>query len=1096
MKTKTMLSIITSVLLLSGCGGGGGAGAVKEAKSVGIPEGKYKTIICTDKNANDQACADASVFDLSKESVAILEAPEEIGASPFEYFKGKRFVLVPKEENEISPWHMLAYGLYLYAQEKGDKWIEITSLKAPSSYAEALEMLEKEFGLTGTEAQNRAILEAFNANLEYLGQQGMPLDEAAPADIKAMAESLVNLTVKEIAADWSGLGAAGDSGADCVREKYGTCVEWVGAGISTLKDILGDKLRINSHQAAQIAAENREKSDKPNAIDQAFEKLSCEDTESKQIYMFGVYDVFDPSNTEPAHPGTALVNTMSGMNLGIDGYDHEVTDFDHYYIFLETLSGLPSNITQGVFAIGLKETGYSPMGQTTQYIDRYFIANNLSMGLSDAHEGNISTLRATWDSPVTDIYTKDLSQMQTSSGQNLLSKVQAGQTLDTMIFFTTNVDFMAVAACVPKSKPTEPETPIKDIPVKLQCNVEKGEHLVTVWGGTSDDFAPGTDVSTPSTALSALLGTTLKYDEPIKEKSGTFADTLAHPNAHVTQMQLLVNTRPSAAGSTDDRIFIGDIGASQAADPSLTSGILTPNGGTAILVYGGETVYNNNGTAVGNLLSLVNGGSDLDIIIGDQTEVDVTRLSMCIVEEEPDPCPSGDSDGDGVCDDVDCDPKDPTIWTGCDDGNETKTCGEKMSINLSQASTWVNTNAQNPTVHNEFETYPPRPELAGRIWDGDLTWFNFGSQSGAIHELSMDFCACGTTDVVISEFKSDNYGKMYLDTDPTPSSYTNPSYIVSRSAHSQTTMASWGTSESGLLHVPYSGTATDHTLNMTVKNASGPSGGAVDGTLDFIGHLGACTPADNVTVPTEDNNTVVVNTDNNWTVTTSTGSVAVITDITWNPIPDTPVSEDNGTVVIGIEGPLVGTTPNGKPFIDHEPSVVVNITDVGTLELDPAVLVLIDHLVDPPHYTRDPDTQIVTDDQQHLEWQDDENASLVRKPWITSQSNTAEDYDNTSGDTASTYCENLTLGTHTDWRLPTIDELRGIVDYNSLNPSIDISEFFNTSTYFYQTSTSYTTSFMPSNSNTMWVINFRYGTEAVGGKVDPYIFVRCVRAIP
>lgn len=38
---------------------------------------------------------------------------------------------------------------------------------------------------------------------------------------------------------------------------------------------------------------------------------------------------------------------------------------------------------------------------------------------------------------------------------------------------------------------------------------------------------------------------------------------------------------------------------------------------------------------------------------------------------------------------------------------------------------------------------------------------------------------------------------------------------------------------------------------------------------------------------------------------------------------------------------------------------------------------------------------------------------------------------------AGTYCENLVLGGHDDWRLPRIDELLTVIDYSRWDPAID-----------------------------------------------------------
>ncbi len=93
-------------------------------------------------------------------------------------------------------------------------------------------------------------------------------------------------------------------------------------------------------------------------------------------------------------------------------------------------------------------------------------------------------------------------------------------------------------------------------------------------------------------------------------------------------------------------------------------------------------------------------------------------------------------------------------------------------------------------------------------------------------------------------------------------------------------------------------------------------------------------------------------------------------------------------------------------------------------------------------YTRAND--IVTDNVTHLMWQDDSDAATVTKQWLTDENyNTCHDDTNssactdTSGDTAATYCENLTLGGYTDWRHPTYEELVSVTDKGRSDPAID-----------------------------------------------------------
>jgi hypothetical protein len=88
---------------------------------------------------------------------------------------------------------------------------------------------------------------------------------------------------------------------------------------------------------------------------------------------------------------------------------------------------------------------------------------------------------------------------------------------------------------------------------------------------------------------------------------------------------------------------------------------------------------------------------------------------------------------------------------------------------------------------------------------------------------------------------------------------------------------------------------------------------------------------------------------------------------------------------------------------------------------------------------------------------------------------------------ALTYCENLTLGGHSDWRLPNRNELQSIVDYSRYNPAIDTTYFPGTvaSTYWSSTTYAYST-------NGAWYVSFGYGTVDYYGRSGNY-YVRAVR---
>jgi hypothetical protein len=89
------------------------------------------------------------------------------------------------------------------------------------------------------------------------------------------------------------------------------------------------------------------------------------------------------------------------------------------------------------------------------------------------------------------------------------------------------------------------------------------------------------------------------------------------------------------------------------------------------------------------------------------------------------------------------------------------------------------------------------------------------------------------------------------------------------------------------------------------------------------------------------------------------------------------------------------------------------------------------------------------------------------------------------------YCEALSWGGETDWRLPNIDELATIVDnHKTTEPSIDTDAFPNTPSDWYWSSTT-----RPYDVSDAWLVVFNSGFVYLNCKTDSFP-VRCVRDDP
>ena len=143
-------------------------------------------------------------------------------------------------------------------------------------------------------------------------------------------------------------------------------------------------------------------------------------------------------------------------------------------------------------------------------------------------------------------------------------------------------------------------------------------------------------------------------------------------------------------------------------------------------------------------------------------------------------------------------------------------------------------------------------------------------------------------------------------------------------------------------------------------------------------------------------------------------------------------------------------------------------------------------------YIRDDVKEVVTSLRTGLMWQDDAAAETVRKRWLTELNyykceNEGTHCEDTAGDTAATYCTDLTLGGYSDWYLPNKEELSGIVK-SSTAPTIS-SVFQHTASRRYWSSTA-----NADDSRYAWHVSFYDGGQYYYGGKTASLYVRCVRA--
>ncbi len=146
-----------------------------------------------------------------------------------------------------------------------------------------------------------------------------------------------------------------------------------------------------------------------------------------------------------------------------------------------------------------------------------------------------------------------------------------------------------------------------------------------------------------------------------------------------------------------------------------------------------------------------------------------------------------------------------------------------------------------------------------------------------------------------------------------------------------------------------------------------------------------------------------------------------------------------------------------------------------------------------PHYVRDELNEVVTDVLTGLVWQDNEDVNAQGKPWLTNEKykecteeGKSASCSETAGDTAYGYCSTLVLGEYDDWRLPTVKELEGLIDYGKVAPSQSSIFKYRTANDFWSLND------FSTHKEMAWSVDFNDGKIDADNK-NFFNSVRCVR---
>ncbi|MCK5853894.1 MAG: hypothetical protein KAG56_01645 [Sulfurovaceae bacterium] len=628
--------------------------------------------------------------------------------------------------------------------------------------------------LDNTEGFNTMLLSSIDKNVAMLNTVGVDKEMAYAINSDAMYDELINLDIEELDTEVA---------IECKEDE--TCKEMAYDSLSA--SVLIDK------EMAYAMAEDFRGDEKSLVNDKLVKDFTCEDNEIRTVQHYGLEDIFT-NGTEPTNPDGHIASVPWIANYGIQPALVDYDDNRNDRIFADTVQNLPNGIAKGMFYIGLKSNGSSLQHNDTLSIGDYSVPTVKSTALQDLSNNNWQNQLVGSGNPSTDIYYNSFANIgvdSSNSSNKLLALANTNQRFDVVVQDDTSVDFITVATCSPK-KPMEI---IKPIVNNYKC--EKGD-LLKIVGGTIDGFDANADnPATPSATLQSLLPSPLAdYDNSVNSYDRVFGDSLDLSNitGNIVSGQLTIGYKPTVSSMHyNDRMYVGEYNNSaNRTDFDLygnnaPSSIIIASTGERIIQEDLNTMQTNGNIS---LLSWMQSSSPdyFDIVEQDDTSIDFTQLSLCVV----------------------------------------KPCGEDISIDLSQLANWT-TKPINAVQNNVFNGTAHQG-----VWDNTLNWFDFENAHND-EVLKIDFCACGDTVANINHLKADNNATIKLDN----------TMVASQQGAGQTSMKRddmGGNHVDGSHSIAGTGAKVNHTLRLDVHNQHQNThfGVGVEGVLSFRGYLGKC----------------------------------------------------------------------------------------------------------------------------------------------------------------------------------------------------------------------------------------------------------------